>query len=126
MRNTIFIREEFPNHGSVLIPPGLGLDNHLSSKAVGLFVRIALLIRTDGNISIKKLTPFCKEGTGAILSGLAELEKIGHLYRLQTHNKDGTFAGTFFFLFENPQKLTKRQLSRRLRKWQAAKAKSSN
>lgn len=61
-----------------VVPNILLRDKRLSYKAKGIFLQI-ISVPEDWNFSVKGLTQLAKESTGAVTSGLRELEACGYL-----------------------------------------------
>ena len=79
-------------------------DPRLSLKARGLLCT-CMSLPPDWNFSIRGLATVCKEGRDAIAAALTELERAGYLRRnrIQGRGEDGTFGGTEYVFFEDPQ-----------------------
>lgn len=79
-------------------------DPRLSLKARGLLCT-CMSLPPDWNFSIRGLASVCKEGRDAIAAALTELERAGYLRRnrIQGRSEDGTFGGTEYVFFEDPQ-----------------------
>lgn len=79
------------------------LNLNLSSKAIGIYVRMmALAQNPNWSFSVEGLTSVSKEGQKAILEGLRELEKVGLLKRRQERGEGGRMAGAVWDLYEDP------------------------
>ena len=61
-----------------VVPNILLKDKRLSYKAKGIFLQI-ISVPENWNFSVKGLTQLAKESTGAVTSGLRELEACGYL-----------------------------------------------
>lgn len=79
-------------------------DPRLSLKARGLLCT-CMSLPPDWNFSIRGLASVCKEGRDAIAAALTELEHAGYLRRnrIQGRSENGTFGGTEYVFFEDPQ-----------------------
>lgn len=86
----------FFNHSIATLP--------ISSKAIGIYVRIRLLCSYPGwNFSISGLSKIIPEGKEAILTGLRELEQVGLLRRTQERLDNGLMGPAIWVIYGKPQ-----------------------
>ena len=77
-------------------------NSALSFKARGL-LSFMLSCPPSWDFSVEGLQRCAKDGRDSINSGLNELEKAGYLIRQKVRDKNGSFAGIEYVLYELPQ-----------------------
>lgn len=96
----MIIRTEKNSHYTTICNDALN-DPNLTLKAKGLWAFI-MSKPDEWAINYRGLSKQLKEGQGAILAALKELETTGYLVRGQIRNTDGTFTQTDATLYERP------------------------
>lgn len=76
-------------------------DQNLSLKAVGLLTKM-LSFPENWNYTIRGLAAICKDGVGAISSGIQELERAGYVVRRQLRGENGRIVDTEYTIYEWP------------------------
>ena len=79
-------------------------ETDLTLKAKGLLT-VCLSLPDDWNYNIEGLAVICKEGKGAILAAVRELEEAGYISRGQRRREDGTLDKSIWDIYEIPQRM---------------------
>lgn len=77
----------------------------LSFKAIGL-LSFMLSCPPSWDFSVEGLQRCAKDGRDSVNTGLSELENAGYLVRKKIRDKNGSFAGMEYVLYEEPQNVT--------------------
>lgn len=77
-------------------------ERGMSLKAKGL-LSLILSLPEDWDYSVAGLATLSKEGKGATLAAVQELERFGYVRRTQAKGEGGRFAGYDYEVFEEPQ-----------------------
>ena len=76
-------------------------DPNISLKAKGLLSYL-LSLPDNWQYTVAGIASQCKEGKEAIRNALQELEEARYMVRRQLHNKDGSFGGNEYVIYEVP------------------------
>lgn len=83
----------------VQVDKGFVNDPNITAKAKGIL--LYLLSKPDGwKIYEKDIVNHMKDGKDSIKSGIKELEEVGYITRERVRNKDGSFSGYNYTVYE--------------------------